>query len=89
MQLSTFEIKTEYCFIKDAKRIVFMALGAVKMMRFFYDNFQILFHTADIGLLLSNIMSNVCLFVILHRESAQQVQEIVKLENLRLKHLFY
>lgn len=55
----------------------------------FFGNYQILFQTADIGLLLSNIMSNVCLFVILHRESAQQVQEIVELENLGLKHLFY
>ena len=32
-----------------------MALVAVKTMRFFYDNFQNLFQTADIGLLLANI----------------------------------
>ena len=42
MQLSTFEIKTEYCFIKDAKRIVFMALGAVKMMRFLYNSLKLI-----------------------------------------------
>ena len=29
----TFEIKNEYCSIKDAERIVFMILGAVKTMR--------------------------------------------------------
>ena len=29
-----FEIKNEYCSIKDAERIVFMVLGAVKTMRF-------------------------------------------------------
>ena len=32
--LRTFEIKNEYCSIKDAERIVFMVLGAVKTMRF-------------------------------------------------------
>ena len=30
------EIITEYCFIKDAERIIFMVLGAVEMMRFLY-----------------------------------------------------
>ena len=87
MHLRTFKIKTEYYFFKDLKRIVFMALGAVEMMRFLY--FQILFQIADMGLLLLNIMPKVCLFVILHRESAQLVQEIVKLEILRLMSFFY
>ena len=32
--VSTFEIKNEYCSIKDAERIVFTVLGAVKPMRF-------------------------------------------------------
>lgn len=39
---------------------------------FFYDNFQILFKTADIGLLLSSIVPKVCLLVISQRKSAQQ-----------------
>ena len=38
MHLRTSEIKTKYCFIKDAERIVFMTLGVVKMMRFLYYN---------------------------------------------------
>ena len=33
----------------DSERIVFMALGAMEIMRFFYVNFQILFQTADIS----------------------------------------
>ena len=41
--------------------IVFIALGAVETMRFFDDNFQILFQTANIGLLLANIVPKVCL----------------------------
>ena len=45
-----------------------MALGAMEAMRFFYDKFQVLFQTADIGLLLASIMPRVCLFVILHRK---------------------
>ena len=64
-----------------------MALNAVEAMRFLY--FQILFQTADIVLLLSNIVPKVCLLVILHRESAQLVQEIVKLEILMLMSFFY
>ena len=72
------EIETEYCFNKDLERIVFMALGAMDIMRFFYVNFQILFQTADIGLLLANIVPEVCLFIILHRESAQLAQENIK-----------
>ena len=59
----------EYCFFKDLKRIVLMALVAVKTMRFFYDNFQNLFQTADIGLLLANIVPEDCLFVIIMRKS--------------------
>ena len=59
-----------------------MALVAVEMMRFLRDNFQILFQTADISLLLSNIMPKVCLLVISHRKSVQLVQEIVKSEIL-------
>ena len=59
-----------------------MALVAVKTMRFFYDNFQNLFQTADIGLLLANIVPEVCLFIILHRESAQLAQENIKSEIL-------
>ena len=59
-----------------------MALVAVKTMRFFYDNFQNLFQTADIGLLLANIVPEVCLFIILHRESAQLPQENIKSEIL-------
>ena len=66
-----------------------MALGAMEAMRFFYDKFQVLFQTADIGLLLANIVPEVCLFVILHRKSAQLVQEIVKSEILILMHFFY
>lgn len=54
------------------------------MMRFLRDNFQILFQTADISLLLSNIAPEVCLFVILHRENAQLVQEIIESEILSL-----
>ena len=61
--------KIEYCFFKDLKRIVLMALVAVKTMRFFYDNFQNLFQTADIGLLLANIVPEDCLFVIIMRKS--------------------
>ena len=61
-----------------------MALGAMEIMRFFYVNFQILFQTADISLLLSNIAPEVCLFVILHRENAQLVQEIIESEILSL-----
>ena len=34
--IRTSEIKTEYCFFKDAERIVFMAIGVVEMMRFLY-----------------------------------------------------
>lgn len=49
---------------------------------FFYDNFQNLFQTADIGLLLANIVPEVCLFIILHRESAQLAQENIKSEIL-------
>ena len=41
-----------------------MALGAMEIMRFFYVNFQILFQTVDIGLLLANIVPEVCLLVI-------------------------
>ena len=41
-----------------------MALGAMEIMRFFYVNFQILFQTADIGLLIANIVPEVCLLVI-------------------------
>ena len=59
-----------------------MALVAVEMMRFLRDNFQILFQTADISLLLSNIMPKVCLLVISHGKSVQLVQEIVKSEIL-------
>ena len=59
-----------------------MALVAVKTMRFFYDNFQNLFQNADIGLLLANIVPEVCLFIILHRESAQLAQENIKSEIL-------
>ena len=59
-----------------------MALGAMEIMRFFYVNFQILFQTADIGLLLVNIVPEVCLFIILHRESAQLPQENIKSEIL-------
>ena len=66
-----------------------MALGAMEIMRFFYVNFQILFQTADISLLLSNIVPEVCLFVILYRKSVQLVQEIVKSEILRLMCFFY
>ena len=84
MYLITSEIKTEYCFFKNAERIVFIALVAVEMMRFLRDNFQILFQTADISLLLSNIAPEVCLFVILHRENAQLVQEIIESEILSL-----
>ena len=79
----------EYSFFIKAERIVFMALGAVETMRFFFDNYQILFQTADIGLLLANIVPEVCLFVILHRKSAQLVQEIVKSEILILMQFFY
>ena len=65
-----------------------MALIAVKTMRFLCDNFQILFQTADISLLLSNIVPKVCLLVISHRKSAQIVQEIVELEILILMQVF-
>ena len=57
-------------------------------MRFFYDKFQILFQTADIGLLLSNIVPEVCRFVMFNRKSAQLVQEIAELEILRLMSFF-
>ena len=43
-----------------------MALGAMEIMRFFYVNFQILFQTVDIDLLLSNILPRVYRFVIVH-----------------------
>ena len=43
-----------------------MALSVMETMRFFYDNFQILFQTANISLLLSNIVPKVCLLVISH-----------------------
>ena len=46
-------------------------------MRFFYDNFQNLFQTADIGLLFANIVPEACLFVILRRKSARLVQELI------------
>ena len=54
---------------EDAERIAFIALCAVATMRFFYDNFQNLFQTADIGLLLANIVPEDCLFVIIMRKS--------------------
>lgn len=37
MHLKTSETKTDYYFFKDLERIIFMALGAVEMMRFLYD----------------------------------------------------
>ena len=43
----------------------------------FFGNYQILFQTADIGLLFANIVPEVCLFVILHRKSARLVQELI------------
>ena len=61
--IRTFEINIEYYFLKDLERIVFIALDAVETMRFFYDNFQILFQTAGIDLLLSNIVPRVYLYV--------------------------
>ena len=57
-----------------------MALGAMEIMRFFYDNFQILFQTADISLLLSNIVLRVCLLVISQRESAYGTLNEAELE---------
>ena len=66
-----------------------MALGAMEIMRFFYVNFQILFQTADIGLLLANIVPEVCLFTILRRKSAQLVLEIVESEIMSLIAFFY
>ena len=66
-----------------------MALGAMEIMRFFYVNFQILFQTADISLLLSNIMPKVCLLVISHGKSAQLVQENIKSEILIQMQFFY
>lgn len=55
-----------------------MALVAVKTMRFFYDNFQNLFQTADIGLLLANIVPEDCLFVIIMRKSTSWKMDSVK-----------
>ena len=43
----------------------------------FFGNYQILFQTADIGLLFANIVPEVCLFVILHRKSARLVQVLI------------
>ena len=40
----------------------------------FFGNYQILFQTADIGLLFANIVPEVCLFVILHRTQGEQVE---------------
>ena len=57
-----------------------MALGAMEIMRFFYVNFQILFQTADISLLLSNIVLRVCLLVISQRESAHGTLNEAELE---------
>ncbi len=57
-----------------------MALGAMEIMRFFYVNFRILFQTADISLLLSNIVLRVCLLVISQRESAYGTLNEAELE---------
>ena len=66
-----------------------MALGAMEIMCFFYVNFQILFQTADISLLLSNIVPRVCLLVISQRESAYLAQENIKSEILIQMQFFY
>lgn len=66
-----------------------MALGAMEIMRFFYVNFQILFQTADISLLLSNIVPRVSLLVISQRESAHLAQENIKSEILIQMQFFY
>ena len=66
-----------------------MALGAMEIMRFFYVNFQILFQTADISLLLSNIVPRVRLLVISQRESAHLAQENIKSEILIQMQFFY
>ena len=66
-----------------------MARGAMEIMRFFYVNFQILFQTADISLLLSNIVPRVCLLVISQRESAHLAQENIKSEILIQMQFFY
>lgn len=66
-----------------------MALGAMEIMRFFYVNFQILFQTADISLLLSNIVPRVYLLVISQRESAHLAQENIKSEILIQMQFFY
>ena len=66
-----------------------MALGAMEIMRFFYVNFQILFQTADISLLLSNIVPRVCLLVISQRGSAHLAQENIKSEILIQMQFFY
>ena len=51
-------------------------------MRFFYDKFQILFQTTDVGLLLASIMSRVCLFVILHRKKCSAGSRNRQVRNL-------
>ena len=48
MHLRTFEIKTEYCSIKDAERIVFMVLVTVKKMRFSVEKIISLSGISDI-----------------------------------------
>ena len=53
-----------------------------------FDNSPILFQTADISLLLSNIVTKVCLFIISRRESAQLTQEIIESERLILMQFF-
>jgi len=58
-------------------------------MRFFYDKFQMLFQTADMSLLLWNIVPKVCHFKVLHRKSAQMNQEIAELEILMQMNFFY
>ena len=48
MHLRTSEIKTEYCSIKDAERIVFIVLVTVKKMRFSVEKIISLSGISDI-----------------------------------------
>ena len=50
---------------KKCRTHCFHSICTVETMRFFYDNFQNLFQTGDIGLFLASIVSKVCIFVIL------------------------
>ena len=53
---------------------------------FFFDNYQILFQTADIGLLLANIVPEVCLFARIELHHLTQTEPGAMIEIMGSKH---